>query len=86
MSYYRVRMWCRDCRGEDSMGCFGGGSEYIHKDGGYDGRASEARLWGSAEQAEDAAWDEMDGAPWDFEVETSDTPDDARSWVVVANV
>jgi len=60
---WRVLVWCDDCRYNDPLGCFDGGSDFL--DGSYETEA-DARLAGEA-------WgDSNDGAPYAWQaVETS---------------
>ena len=60
---WRIRVWCRDCYGEDRQGCFDGGTETL--DGEYATREA------AEEMAESIRLDNMkpgQGAPYEWEV------------------
>jgi hypothetical protein len=64
---FRVRVWCRDCTGEDDKGCFDGGTEWIGPDGvlGWGSPAEFATL----EEARKAGDEKVSKCgPWEFDV------------------
>jgi hypothetical protein len=62
---FRVKVWCRDCTGQDDMGCFDGGTEILHER-----KAPFAlREFATLEEAKAAGWEETkDCGPWEFDV------------------
>jgi hypothetical protein len=62
---YRVRLWCRDCTGEDSQGCFEGGIEIVTDDGAPFGEATFATVEEAREEGHE--WTK-DCGPWRFEI------------------
>lgn len=65
---WRVRVWCRDCCGEDPQGCFGGSDSWIESD---DLTSDAPKEFATREEAEAAGDEYTKGPPWDFEVEES---------------
>jgi hypothetical protein len=63
---FTVRIWCRDCTGQDDMGCFEGGSDLLHEMK----HPFTLREFATLEEAKDAGWEETkDCGPWEFDVE-----------------
>jgi hypothetical protein len=56
---YRVRIFCRDCRGSDDTGCFDGGTELLD---GFFATADQAGDKGmrAAEEGEGWEWEVID--------------------------
>lgn len=74
VSLFRVRLWCSDCAGQDSMGCFDGGTELLHDDKAPWG----VRTFGSLDEAKDAGWKATENtSPWGFDVFNED---DEKVW------
>jgi hypothetical protein len=67
---YRVRLWCRDCTGEDPQGCFDGGSELLESPLGV------VADYGTEEEAEAAGRQAVRNCgPWEYEVVTDSGED-----------
>lgn len=72
---YLVRLWCRDCTGEDPAGCFDGGTEFIPSEDGDDAQEFE-----TIAAAKDAGYSATKNCGlWEYEVtdeEGEDLPDE----------
>lgn len=69
MSSYRVRLWCRDCTGQDPQGCYDGGTELIREPH----PSFEVRKFATLREAIDAGYEATRGcAPLEFDVEIAD--------------
>ena len=75
---YLVEVWCGDCRHEDPLGCFDGGSEWITGEGL--GSKSEAVEFKTREEAEDAGDEQVRNCgPWRYTIhEKSNAPAETR--------
>ena len=64
---YKVELWCRDCTGQDQMGCFDGQSEFLYEKGIH----GKVRRFENLEEAKTAGWDAIkDCGPWEFNIVT----------------
>lgn len=64
---YCVKIWCRDCLGEDQDGCFNGGYDYLRNTE----KPWHPVVFGTKEDAEAKAkqWhDDLDVYTWEWEV------------------
>ena len=63
--HFRVRLWCRDCTGEDNKGCFDGGTELLS-----DTQPPFCvRTFDTLHAAVDAGYEATrDCGPWEFDV------------------
>lgn len=56
---FQVLLSCRDCTGEDPLGCFDGGTEWLN----------EGQTFATREEADAAGYAETKGCgPWEWEV------------------
>ena len=65
---FLIRVWCRDCSGDnDEWGCFGGGSE-LDGNGRTDNGFGDPIPFATYAEAEAHGYKITRGPPWDFEV------------------
>lgn len=65
---FRVLVYCRDCNGQDPLGCFDGNSEFLYSDS----PPYEIEKFATLGEAITAGVEETKGSIWEFEVQALD--------------